>query len=103
MATAIPVASPGQPGAAPSPAMIQNANQPLQQNVYMMPVPQGGSTRVIRPVPGVKCLSITLVVLGGVLVILGIAAIVLKANASYVGNPIWTGLLVRLCFFMLTL
>ncbi|XP_072027096.1 uncharacterized protein [Amphiura filiformis] len=96
MATTTPVTvTPQASGAAAgNTQMMQNTYAPQQQNVYMMPVPQqGNTTRIVRPVPGVQCLSIATIVIGGVVVILGIVAIVLKAQSSYIANPIWTGLL----------
>ena len=79
-----------------NPPQASATSQPMQtQNVYMMPVPhQLKPQRIVRPVPGVRCLSIATIVIGGILVLLGIAAIVLKANMSYIADPIWTGLLV---------
>ena len=68
-------------------------SQPMQ--IYMMPGQQElKPARTVRPVPGVRGLSIATIVVGGILFALGITAIALRANMSYIASPIWTSLLV---------
>ena len=69
----------------------QNAVSTPAQKVVLMPITQ---SRVTRPVPGIRCLSATQIIIGSFLVVLGIIAAVLQARTSHSGNPIWTGLLV---------
>ncbi len=64
------------------------------QVVYMMPVQQGVPSQ-FRPVPRVKCLSISIVVIGVLTILLGIIDVILRGHLAYVGSPIWSGLLVR--------
>ena len=69
-------------------------SQPMQ--VYMMPGQQESKpVCTVRPVPGVRGLSIATIVVGGILIALSIiAAIALRKDMSYFINPIWTSLLV---------
>ena len=77
-------------GGAPAP-QPQNAASTSGQKIVLMPITHSMET---RPVPGVKCLSATQIIIGSFLVVLGIIAAVLQARTSHSGNPIWTGLLV---------
>lgn len=52
----------------------------------------------IRKIPGNKFFAITTMIGGSLLVILGIIAIVVEAQMSYIGAPIWTGMLVSISF-----
>ncbi|XP_072017584.1 uncharacterized protein [Amphiura filiformis] len=60
----------------------------------MPPQQQAGVSQIGgRLVPGVKCLSISILVIGVIIAGLGIICIVLRTHMSYVANPVWSGLL----------
>ena len=58
----------------------------------------GGATHdgksSMRPVPGVKYFGITTITVAFLLCTFGFVTIVIEAKGAYVGNAIWTGLLV---------
>ncbi|XP_072018884.1 uncharacterized protein [Amphiura filiformis] len=58
-------------------------------------VPQNASPKSdkVRPIPAVRFFSIATIVIAFLWCIVGIVAIVIEAKDSYVGDPIWSGLL----------
>ncbi|XP_072026294.1 uncharacterized protein [Amphiura filiformis] len=66
----------------------------LPDTAPMIPAERNPSS--VRPIPGIKCLSIATIVFAAGTIILGIAVAALKATWSYIGDPIWTGLLFML-------
>ncbi|XP_072017585.1 uncharacterized protein [Amphiura filiformis] len=78
-----------------TPSSSDNTGIPTQ-TVYVMPVEHGRNSHVTqsdsRIKSRIKCLSISLIVVGALLTIFGLIAIALKTHHSYYLNPVWTGL-----------
>ncbi|XP_072026255.1 uncharacterized protein [Amphiura filiformis] len=60
--------------------------------VMMVPM-QANKPRNVRPVPGIKGLSIATIVLASLTFLLGVTAAAVKARMAFLGNPIWSSLL----------
>ncbi|XP_072018882.1 uncharacterized protein [Amphiura filiformis] len=63
------------------------------QQVQNVPQNTNPKSDKVRPIPAVRFFSIATLVIAFLWCILGIVAIVIEAKDSYVGDPIWSGLL----------
>ena len=52
--------------------------------------------RNIRVIPGIKYFATGTIIISFLMAVLGLIAIILEAWDSYLGNPIWTAMLVRM-------
>ena len=71
---------------------VPQQTQPLHQSTTTPHVSE--PKRNVRQIKGVKYFGILTIIIAFLLCIMGIVAIVVEAKDSYVGDPIWTAVLV---------